>query len=68
MAFIDKMAPGVVASLARDVVAGCPSELGAQNGAVQRMGLELGIPTPVHSFIYDSLLPQELKARGEIKF
>jgi 2-dehydropantoate 2-reductase len=68
MAFIDKMAPGVVASLARDVVAGCPSELGAQNGAVRRMGLELGIPTPVHSFIYDSLLPQELKARGEIQF
>jgi len=68
LAFIDKIAPGVVASLARDVLAGCPSELGAQNGAVKRMGLELGIPTPVHSFIYDSLLPQELKARGEIQF
>jgi hypothetical protein len=32
------------------------------------MGLELGLPTPVHAFIYDSLLPLELKARGEIQF
>ena len=68
LAFIDKMAPGVVASMTRDVLAGCPSELGAQNGALVRMGLELGIPTPVHTFIYNSLLPLELKARGELEF
>ncbi len=68
LANIDKMGPDIVASMARDILAGRPSELGAQNGAVVRMGLELGIPTPVHAFIYNSLLPLELKARGEIQF
>jgi 2-dehydropantoate 2-reductase len=68
LANIDKMEADILASMARDILAGCPSELGTQNGAVVRMGLELGIPTPVHAFIYNSLLPQELKARGEIQF
>jgi 2-dehydropantoate 2-reductase len=68
LANIDKMGPDIVASMARDILSGRPSELGAQNGAVVRMGLELGIPTPVHAFIYNSLLPLELKARGEIQF
>jgi 2-dehydropantoate 2-reductase len=68
LAFIDGMAPGVLASMQRSIMEGRPSELGAQNGAVVRMGLEVGMPTPVHEFIYASLLPQELKARGEIQF
>ncbi|MDI6696523.1 MAG: 2-dehydropantoate 2-reductase [Anaerolineales bacterium] len=68
LAFIDGMAPGVLASMQRSIMEGRPSELGAQNGAVVRMGLEVGVPTPVHEFIYASLLPQELKARGEIQF
>jgi len=68
MSFIDSLAPGVTASMQRDIVAGKPSELGAQNGAVVRMGLEVGVPTPVHTFIYHSLLPQELKARGETTY
>jgi len=68
LAFIDGIAPGVTASMQRDIMDGRPSELGAQNGVVVRMGLELGIPTPVHAFIYHSLLPQELRARREIEF
>jgi len=68
MANIDQMGPDIMASMARDILAGRPSELGAQNGALVRMGLELGIPTPLHSFIYASLLPLELKARGELQF
>jgi 2-dehydropantoate 2-reductase len=66
LAFIDGMGPGVMASMQRDIMDGKPSELEAQNGAVVRMGREMGIPTPVHEFLYASLLPQELKARGEI--
>lgn len=50
-------------SLQRDVLEGKPSELKSQNGAIVKMGIELGIPTPVNSFIYYSLLPQENKAR-----
>jgi 2-dehydropantoate 2-reductase len=65
MAFIDGMAPGVIASMQRDIMEGRPSELETQNGAVVRMGEESGIATPIHSFIYASLLPQEMKARGE---
>ncbi len=66
LAFIDGIAPGVTASMQRDIMDGKPSELGSQNGAVVRMGLEMGIPTPLHTFIYHSLLPQELIARQEL--
>jgi 2-dehydropantoate 2-reductase len=68
IAFIDAMGPGVTASMQRDIIDGRPSELESQNGAVVRIGREQGLPTPVNQFIYDSLLPQELKARGEIEF
>ena len=50
-------------SLQRDMMGGNPSELEAQNGAIVKMGKELGISTPVNSFIYNCLLPQERKAR-----
>lgn len=66
LAFIDSLAPAVIPSMQRDIVEGRPSELGSQNGAVVRMGLEAGVLTPVHAYIYGSLLPQELQARGEI--
>ena len=68
MAFIDSMAPTVIASMQRDIMEGRPSELEAQNGAVVRMGKQTGIATPTHAFIYSSLLPQEMKARGEFPF
>ncbi|HEY9170161.1 MAG TPA: 2-dehydropantoate 2-reductase [Lutibacter sp.] len=53
-------------SLQRDVLEGKPSELEAQNGAVVKMGLDLGIPTPTNSFLYYCLLPQEKKARSPL--
>jgi 2-dehydropantoate 2-reductase len=52
----------------RDIMEGRPSELAAQNGAVARLGEEVGVATPAHSFIYSSLLPAELRARGELQF
>jgi len=63
LAFIDGSAPGIIASMQKDIMEGRPSELEAQNGTVVRMGRELGVPTPTHAFIYASLLPGELKAR-----
>ena len=66
MAFIDNLAPGATASMQRDIMEGKPSELESQNGAVMRLGQEVDVPTLVHEFIYASLLPMELKARGEI--
>jgi 2-dehydropantoate 2-reductase len=65
---IDRLPGEVTASMQRDIMDGKPSELDSQNGAVVRMGLESGVPTPTHTFIYHSLLPQERKARGEIDF
>lgn len=66
MAFIDGLPPDGTASMQRDVMAGRPSELKSQNGAVFRLGREVGIGAPLHDFIYKSLLPQELQARGEM--
>jgi 2-dehydropantoate 2-reductase len=60
LAFIDSSAPGIMASMQKDIMEGRPSELEAQNGTVVRMGRELGVPTPTHEFIYASLLPGEL--------
>lgn len=68
MAFIDNVQPGSTASMQRDIMEGRPSELEAQNGAVVRLGQEAGVPTPVHAFVYHSLLPSELRARGTLQF
>jgi 2-dehydropantoate 2-reductase len=68
MAFIDGLPASGTASMQRDLIAGRPSELESQNGAVVRLGREVGVETPVHSFIYRSLLPQELLARGQLQF
>jgi len=68
MALIDDLPPGGTASMQRDIIAGRPSELETQNGAVVRLGQEAGAATPVHTFIYHSLLPSELQARGQIDF
>ena len=51
----------------RDIMEGRPSELEVQNGAIVRLGLTAGVPTPVNDFIYHSLLPQEKRARGEFE-
>ena len=61
---IESQSPNSTSSLQRDIMEGKPSELEAQNGAIVKMGIELGIPTPVNEFIYYFLLPQEKKARG----
>ncbi len=59
LAFIDSLPQGTMASMQRDILSGRPSELEAQNGAIVRMGQKLNVPTPVHTYLYLSLLPQE---------
>ncbi len=68
LAFIDGLPASGTASMQRDIMEGRPSELEAQNGAVVRMGQETGVATPINAFIYHSLLPMELRARGQIEF
>lgn len=64
LAYIDTLPSGTMASMQRDIIEGRPSELEAQNGAIVHMGQKLNVPTPVHAWIYYSLLPQENLARG----
>ena len=66
--FIDSIPAGTLASMQRDIGENRPSELECQSGAVVRMGQAYGVPTPVHAFIYASLLPQEARARGQLNF
>ena len=68
MGFVDALDPAGTTSLHRDIADGKPSELEAWNGAVVRLGKEAGVPTPVHGFLYSSLLPLERRARGELAF
>jgi 2-dehydropantoate 2-reductase len=68
MGFIDALPAAGTASMQRDIMAGHRSELESQNGAVVRLGREAGVDTPVHTFIFRSLLPQELRARGQVEF
>lgn len=68
MGMINALAPNSTTSLQRDIAVGKPSELEAWNGAVVRLGQEVNVPTPLHEFIYHSLLPLELWSRGELQF
>jgi 2-dehydropantoate 2-reductase len=68
MDFIDGLPGSATSSMQRDISAGRPSELEAWNGAVVRLGREAGVCTPLHDFLYHSLLPLELKARGQLEF
>jgi 2-dehydropantoate 2-reductase len=66
LANIDSLPAEATASMQRDIMAGHPSELHAQNGAVVRLGAEVGVPTTVHAHLFASLLPQEKRARGDL--
>ena len=68
MAFVDTLPAAGTASLQRDLAGGHPSELEWWSGAVARLGATAAVATPVHDFIYRSLLPTELRARGRITF
>jgi len=61
---IDNFNHDTTASMQRDFMAGRPSELENFNGYIVKQGKELHVTTPVNSFIYHCLLPQENKARG----
>ncbi len=65
-ALLDSLPAAATTSMQRDVMEGRPSELDAQAGALVRLGEQAGITTPLHAFIYHSLLPMEMQARGEI--
>ncbi|HLE62047.1 MAG TPA: 2-dehydropantoate 2-reductase [Pyrinomonadaceae bacterium] len=64
IASVDSLPADGTSSMQRDIAAGKPSELEAQNGAVVRMARESGVEVPTHEFIYGKLALLEMKARG----
>lgn len=57
-----------MASMARDIVAGRPSEFEDLMGDFVRLGERLGVHTPLMRTMYWCLKPQEMRAREEISF
>ena len=68
MKFYDTLPANGTTSLQRDIADGKMSELQYCNGAVVRLGREVAVPTPTNQFIYECLMPLELRARGKIIF
>ena len=61
---IEKSGANSDTSMQRDVLAGRPSELDSQTGAVLRLADRAGVATPLNQMIYACLLPQEQAARA----
>ena len=67
MRLIDSYPYDSTSSLTRDVMAGRPSEIEYQNGAVVKLGEKYNINVPVNTYIYSCILPMELAARAKAK-
>jgi 2-dehydropantoate 2-reductase len=63
VAFIDSFPYNTTSSLTRDVWEKKPSEIDYQNGTVVKLSEKYGIPAPVNQFIYNCILPGEMRAR-----
>jgi 2-dehydropantoate 2-reductase len=55
LVFADTLPETMTSSMYHDLVAGKPLELDWLSGAVMRMGVESGIPTPVNTTVYAAL-------------
>ena len=61
---IDESPPNLKPSMQRDVEAGRICELESMVGIIVRLGMELGVSTPVMRLAYAILKPGQLKAKG----
>lgn len=66
VALIDTYPYNSTSSLTRDVWDGKPSEIDYQNGMVVKLGKKFNLETPVNKFVYNCILPMELKARNKL--
>ena len=62
--FYQALPYSATSSMQRDIEHKKPSELEYQNGAIVKLAKSNKVPVPVNSFIYYSLLPQEIEARS----
>lgn len=63
MSAVDSWDYNTTSSLTRDVMGGKPSEIEYQNGTVVRLAEKHNIPVPVNKFVYNCILPMEIRAR-----
>jgi AhpD family alkylhydroperoxidase len=68
LAWLDRHAADAAGNMLNDVATGRPSELETQIGAIVRLARDAGVEVPCHAFLYFSLLPPELPARGQVHF
>jgi 2-dehydropantoate 2-reductase len=59
MSSVDGLPEDATSSMQRDIAAGKPSELEAQNGAIVRMARAAGVEVPTHDRIYQTLKDSE---------
>ena len=64
LSFVDAVPAESTTSMHRDLLAGKPSELDEQTGAIVRAADRLKIPAPLHKYLYACLLPHERAARA----
>jgi 2-dehydropantoate 2-reductase len=60
---IDSYPHESTSSLTRDVWEGKPSEIEYQNGTVVKLAEKFGVDVPVNRFVYNCIMPMEIKAR-----
>ena len=65
-ASLDAFAEDGMTSLGNDFRAGRLVELEGLTGAVVRMGMEVGVPTPIHSTIYGLLKPAAMRIEASL--
>ena len=66
MAAVNGLPEEATSSMQRDIIAGKPSELESQTGAVIRMAQETNVDVPTHALIYTTLKPFDQKARATL--
>ncbi len=64
MAEFQRDKQNLISSMYLDLQAGNPLELGVINGAISRMGKEVGVPTPVNDFISACLTIADNRAKS----
>jgi len=64
LAFTRNAPPGMMASMAHDLIRGGRIELPWLSGKVVALGRELGVPTPVHDVLYAVLKPHTMGTAG----
>ncbi len=67
VSFIDTFPYKSTSSLTRDVWEGKPSEIHYQNGTVVALAEKYGVEVPVNRFVYNCIIPMEMKARNQVK-